>query len=42
LEGRAPKVRFLSFEEQHAWERQYPKPPADVRDEPRHRKGEQG
>jgi len=42
IEGRAPKVRFLSFEEQQAWERQYPKPPVDVRKEPQHRKGEQG
>jgi hypothetical protein len=41
-EGRAPKVRFLSNEEQQAWERQYPKPPAEVRDEPQQRKGEQG
>jgi hypothetical protein len=42
IEGRAPKVRFLSFQEQQAWERQFPKPPVDVRDEPQHRKGEQG
>jgi hypothetical protein len=42
LEARAPLVRFLSFEEQQVWERQYPKPPLDVRDEPQHRKGEQG
>src|SRR5271170_7779841 len=26
VEGRAPRVRFLSIEEQHAWERQFPKP----------------
>ena len=25
--GKAPRVRFLSGEEQQAWERQYPKPP---------------
>jgi hypothetical protein len=41
IEGRAPKVRFLSLEEQQAWERQYPKPPVDLRDETQHRKGEQ-
>jgi hypothetical protein len=40
IEGRAPKVRFLSFEEQQGWERQYPRPPVDVRDEPQQRKGE--
>jgi hypothetical protein len=39
-EGRAPKVRFLSFKEQQRWERQYPKPLVDVRDEPQQRKGE--
>jgi hypothetical protein len=27
LEGKAPRVRFLSSEEQHAWERQHPKLP---------------
>jgi hypothetical protein len=42
IEGRAPKVRFLSIEEQQEWERQYPKPSIDVRDETQHRKGEQG
>jgi hypothetical protein len=42
IEGRAPMVRFLSFEEQQVWERQYPKPPLNMRDEPQHRKGEQG
>jgi len=26
LEGRTPKVRFLSEQEQREWERQYPKP----------------
>ncbi len=40
-EGKAPKVRFLSSEEQQAWERQYPKPPVDVRGEAQHRQGEQ-
>jgi len=29
LEGKVPKVRFLSSEEQLAWERQYTKPPVD-------------
>ncbi len=28
LEGKTPKVRFLSDQEQREWERQYPKPPA--------------
>jgi hypothetical protein len=41
-EGKAPRVRFLSSQEQQAWERQYPKPPIDLRDEEQHRKGEQG
>jgi hypothetical protein len=40
LEGRAPKVRFLSTEEQHAWERQYPKPPSDVTSEMSRREGD--
>jgi hypothetical protein len=30
LEGKAPKMRFLSSEEQQAWERQYPKPTSDT------------
>ena len=29
LEGKAPRVRFLTDEEQREWERQYPKPPGD-------------
>jgi len=41
IEGRAPKVRFLTIEEQQAWERQYPKPPIDVRNETQNRQGEQ-
>ena len=41
LEGKAPKVRFLSSEEQQTWERQYPKPPSDVASEMQHREGEQ-
>jgi hypothetical protein len=28
LEGRTPRVRFLSDQEQREWEHQYPKPPA--------------
>ena len=39
LEGRAPRVRFLSTEEQQAWERQYPKPPSDVTSEIQRRGG---
>jgi hypothetical protein len=30
IEGRPPKVRFFTQEEQWQWERQYPKPPGDV------------
>lgn len=41
LEGRAPKVRFISSEEQKAWERQYPKPPIEAGNETQHRQGEQ-
>jgi len=41
-EGKAPRVRFFSSEEQHAWEQQYPKPPSDVTNEVQRRKGEQG
>jgi hypothetical protein len=29
-EGKLPKVRFFTPEEQREWERQYPRPPADV------------
>lgn len=42
MEGKAPRVRFLSTEEQHAWERQYPKTPSDVTSETSRREGEQG
>jgi hypothetical protein len=42
MEGKAPRVRFLSSEEQQAWERQYPKPPSDVTSDVQRRKGEQG
>jgi hypothetical protein len=30
VEGKPPKVRFFTPEEQREWERQYPKPPDDV------------
>jgi hypothetical protein len=30
VEEKPPKVRFFTPEEQRDWERQYPKPPADV------------
>jgi hypothetical protein len=30
IEGKPPKVRFLTPEEQREWERQYPNPPTDV------------
>jgi hypothetical protein len=40
-EGNVPRVRFLSAEEQQAWERQYPKPPIDVGNEAQHRQGVQ-
>jgi hypothetical protein len=29
VEGKPPKVRFFTQEEQREWERQYPKPPGD-------------
>jgi hypothetical protein len=41
VEGRAPRVRFLSTEEHQAWERQYPQPPRDVTNEMPRREGEQ-
>jgi hypothetical protein len=41
LEGKAPKVRFFSSDEQQAWERQYPKPRIDAGNEAQHRQGEQ-
>jgi hypothetical protein len=30
VEGKPPKVRFFSPEEQRKWERRYPRPPGDV------------
>jgi hypothetical protein len=41
LEGKAPKVRFLSRYEQQEWERQYPKPPIDAGNEAQHLQGDQ-
>jgi len=41
FEGKAPKVRFLTSEEQLAWQRQYPKPPVDLENQGQHREGEQ-
>jgi len=41
LEGKAPKVRFLTNEEQLAWERQYPKPLVDLGDEGQRQQGGQ-
>jgi hypothetical protein len=40
LEGKAPRVRFLSSEEQQAWER-FPKPPSHVTSEMPRREGDQ-
>lgn len=33
-EGKPPKVRFLTEQEQREWEEQYPKPPAESGSEP--------
>jgi hypothetical protein len=41
VEGKPPKVRFLTPEEQREWERQYPEPPGDVESEPHRSRGEQ-
>jgi hypothetical protein len=40
-EGKPPKVRFFTPEEQKEWERQYPKPPGDVESEPHRSAGAQ-
>ena len=40
-EGKPPKVRFFTAEEQREWERQYPKPPGDADSEPQRGKGKQ-
>jgi hypothetical protein len=42
MEGKPPKVRFFTQEEQREWERQYPKPPSYVASEEHRREGEQG
>jgi hypothetical protein len=42
MEGKPPKVRFFTQEEQREWERQYPKPPSNVASEEHRREGEQG
>jgi hypothetical protein len=41
VEGRPPKVRFFTPEEQHEWERQYPKLPGDAASEPNRGPGDQ-
>jgi len=41
IEGKPPKVRFFTQEEQGEWERQYPKPPSDPRSEPQRNSGNQ-
>ena len=41
VEGKAPKARFFTPEEQKEWERQYPKPPGDVKSEPHRSAGAQ-
>jgi hypothetical protein len=41
VEGKPPKVRFFTPEEQREWERQYPEPPGDVESEPHRSRGEQ-
>jgi hypothetical protein len=41
VEGKPPKVRFFTPEEQQDWERQYPKPPGDPDGEPRRSGGDQ-
>ena len=41
VEGKPPKVRFFTPEEQHEWERQYPEPPGNDRIELHRGKGEQ-
>ena len=41
VEGRSPKVRFFTPEEQRQWERQYPQASADVESEPNLAQGEQ-
>jgi hypothetical protein len=44
LEGKTPRVRFLSDQEQQEWERKYPKPPAgsDLQDPSKVREDNRG
>jgi hypothetical protein len=41
VEGKPPKVRFFTHEEQREWERQYPKPPCDAQNESQSSGGDQ-
>ena len=41
VEGKPPKVRFFTPDEQREWERQYPQASADVENEPNLARGEQ-
>jgi hypothetical protein len=41
VEGKPPKVRFFTQEEQTEWERQYPNPPGDAESEPHRSRREQ-
>ena len=41
VEGKPPKLRFFTPEEQREWERQYAKPPDDADSEPHRGRGEQ-
>jgi hypothetical protein len=41
VEGKTPKVRFFTQEEQREWERQYPKPPCDAESESQSSGGDQ-
>jgi hypothetical protein len=41
VEGKPPRVRFFTPEEQQQWERQYPKQPGDAEGDTHCRKGEQ-
>jgi hypothetical protein len=41
VEGKSPRVRFFTQEEQQEWERQYPRAPGDAEGDAHCRKGEQ-
>ena len=41
VEGKPPKVRFFTPEEQREWQRQYPQTSADVENEPNLARGEE-